>query len=469
MASAQNRGYSGRPAEGQVYSQSGTNRMVPGSGHMGMSTTGATGINQSSEAAHHNMPYGSSQYPRGYDPRVSVGNGDRLNAPTLQNQAISGKASTNSKDSLGVNGSLSKAKPTGIPVISMTINAKKISTKWKYYILKFHYVKKLIYIEFESEKTAGELMDKSEKSMDNETVNSNAESSKGGKEKARIDLNFSDVSYFNVQSEDCYLQIETFGKYLKILRESSVANKKSTSWEKISMKDIVQGEATKMSESIKMYIQVSKETMRGIISKNSILYKLKQCGMDVYMNKQLDSYGSNDYNTNMMQQPIQNQSHRAQYRNEYGTDNNMTDTYQNDYSNKHQTDLFHEINDTHIPYMKTCENEIRLKSEDNKKAQLMEYAPKFKDVDEKNSMRCPVYSCFKIFTSHAALNSHINRNHKELESLEVKVLPNGEIKYPSWVIDHVLRAIKWFPNFSNKVAEDGQNQLNKIKGAGANS
>ena len=162
----------------------------------------------------------------------------------------------------------------------MTINGKKINQKWKNNTLKFYYLKKLIYIEFESEKTEKDLGDKSEKSMDNETVNSNAESAKNSKEKARIDLNFSDVSFFNVQSEECCLLIETSAKHLKIAKESVSTNKKTPTWEKTSMRDIIQGEANKMSESIKMIIHVSRDTI-GIITKNSTLYKIKQHGLNV--------------------------------------------------------------------------------------------------------------------------------------------------------------------------------------------
>ena len=40
----------------------------------------------------------------------------------------------------------------------------------------------------------------------------------------------------------------------------------------------------------------------------------------------------------------------------------------------------------------------------------------------------------------------------------------NEIKYPSVVIDNVLRVWKWFPNFiPNKVLNEGEAQLKKLK------
>lgn len=190
--------------------------------------------------------------------------------------------------------------------------------------------------------------------------------------------------------------------------------------------------------------------------------------------KQLDNYNTNSHDLDANQQNVnmQSQRHLSQYREDaYARDNNLNESYQNDYAmgNKAGSELFFEIMESHLPYMKTVENEIRLQSEDKKKASLIELAPKFKDIDEKNSIRCPVYNCFKQLNNQPALNSHIARNHKELVDLEIKVNPNGEIKYPSWVIDHVLRAIKWFPNFSTKVAEEGEIQLKKIKANNSNS
>ena len=64
------------------------------------------------------------------------------------NNPMSGKTSANSKES---SNNFSKSKPTGMSVQSMTINQKKILSKWKNILLKFHYVKKQFYIELESE------------------------------------------------------------------------------------------------------------------------------------------------------------------------------------------------------------------------------------------------------------------------------------------------------------------------------
>ena len=120
--------------------------------------------------------------------------------------------------------------------------------------------------------------------------------------------------------------------------------------------------------------------------------------------------------------------------NNYGNDYSMGTTPSSD-------ELFREITERDMPVLKNMENELRSMTEDRKKNALFDQGliPKFKDIDEKNSVRCPVYRCFKVLNGVSALNSHIARNHKELEGMEIKFLPSGEIKYPNWMIDHVWR------------------------------
>lgn len=107
----------------------------------------------------------------------------------FSNTPMSGKTSVNSKDGSG----LTKSKPTGMNVLSMTINNKKTFPKWKSIILRFHYVKKQFQIEFETDKEALGFEEQS-------------------KEKTRIEINFTDVIYFNVLSNEGQIVIECHGK-----------------------------------------------------------------------------------------------------------------------------------------------------------------------------------------------------------------------------------------------------------------
>lgn len=123
---------------------------------------------------------------------------------------------------------------------------------------------------------------------------------------------------------------------------------------------------------------------------------------------------------------------------------NNEGNYSGDYAVNSGTgynDIFKEIGDHDIPEFKKLENELRNITEEKKKTTILGLInfPKFNDDKDKSIIRCPVYRCFKPLNGVQALNSHIARNHKELFEQDIKIGHNGEIKCPSWVLDHVLR------------------------------
>jgi hypothetical protein len=69
-------------------------------------------------------------------------------------------------------------------------------------------------------------------------------------------------------------------------------------------------------------------------------------------------------------------------------------------------------------------------------------------------LRCPVYGCPQflkpIFNSKTdALQSHIQRCHKELIDAGVEISETGKLKIPSMLVDNALRMCNWQKKFVN--------------------
>ena len=81
-------------------------------------------------------------------------------------------------------------------------------------------------------------------------------------------------------------------------------------------------------------------------------------------------------------------------------------------------------------------------SSEDKKVRWLEHKvkfPKFSEIKEKNTIRCPVYGCFKPFNSVTQLKNHMARNHKELAEFGIEVQSNGKIKYSKEMLNNVMR------------------------------
>jgi hypothetical protein len=65
--------------------------------------------------------------------------------------------------------------------------------------------------------------------------------------------------------------------------------------------------------------------------------------------------------------------------------------------------------------------------------------PRFHEIKEHLSLRCPVYGCFKNFNSSNQLRSHVQRQHKILTEAGISVDSSGEVQIPPELFDYVLR------------------------------
>jgi hypothetical protein len=208
------------------------------------------------------------------------------------------------------------------------------------------------------------------------------------------------------------------------------------------LKEVIHVESNKIPEPVRFEGTIPKESLRIMSSKNSAMHKLKQSGLTVLVNgKPFESVGddglphkqsgsSSEFGTGIglgyeeAIQPISNPMGGYDYS---GRGNGLY--------------LFNQIPESDIPHLREWENKILGRSEKEKKNLLVDagHAPRFKDIDDKNIIRCPIYSCFKTLNGLSAVNSHIARNHKELESYNIKFLPSGEIQFPSNLIDNAWR------------------------------
>ena len=73
--------------------------------------------------------------------------------------------------------------------------------------------------------------------------------------------------------------------------------------------------------------------------------------------------------------------------------------------------------------------------------------PKFSEFKNKNVTRCPIYDCFKPFSTVSQLKNHMTRFHKDLLEYGIEISSNGKIKWPKEHIDHIARLIRYYPDF----------------------
>lgn len=90
--------------------------------------------------------------------------------------------------------------------------------------------------------------------------------------------------------------------------------------------------------------------------------------------------------------------------------------------------------------------------EKKKLLESKEEVVKFSKLKNNPTLRCPVYGCPMFlrpgFNSKAeALQSHIQRTHKELVDAGIEISENGKLKIPPTLIDNALRMCMWQKKF----------------------
>lgn len=112
---------------------------------------------------------------------------------------------------------------------------------------------------------------------------------------------------------------------------------------------------------------------------------------------------------------------------------------------------FKEINnETDIQKLQTHEqNILRIGKNRRLEAFLKIGFPKFPLVINKRKV-CPIYTCFKEFSSVVQLKNHISQEHKVLETSGIEIDSNGQISYPDHIIERALLTTYMFGTMVNE-------------------